>query len=105
MNGHLVSTPTCAPLLMECSSKMMTPMTCFFSVATLIEFCSSLYPLNPGDVIITGTPEGVGFARGEFIQGGQTVRIEIGGLGHIENTTHYGETAKGGCGPNCSCHH
>lgn len=76
-----------------------------FSVAKLIEFCSSLYPLNPGDVIVTGTPEGVGFARGEFIQDGQTVRIEIDGLGHIENTTHYGETAKGGCGPNCSCHH
>ena len=75
-----------------------------FSVATLIEFCSSLYPLNPGDVIITGTPEGVGFARGEFIQDGQTVRIEIDGLGHIENTTHYGEPADLGCGPNCSCH-
>ncbi|WP_301195596.1 fumarylacetoacetate hydrolase family protein, partial [Corynebacterium stationis] len=58
-----------------------------FSVAKLIEFCSSLYPLNPGDVIVTGTPEGVGFARGEFIQDGQTVRIEIDGLGHIENTT------------------
>ncbi|HHT59715.1 fumarylacetoacetate hydrolase family protein, partial [Corynebacterium stationis] len=64
-----------------------------FSVAKLIEFCSSLYPLNPGDVIVTGTPEGVGFARGEFIQDGQTVRIEIDGLGHIENTTHYGELA------------
>ena len=75
-----------------------------FSVATLIEFCSSLYPLNPGDVIITGTPEGVGFARGEFIQDGQTVRIEIDGLGHIENTTHYGEPTDLGCGPNCSCH-
>ena len=75
-----------------------------FSVATLIEFCSSLYPLNPGDVIITGTPEGVGFARSEFIQDGQTVRIEIDGLGHIENTTHYGEPADLGCGPNCSCH-
>lgn len=62
-----------------------------FSVAKLIEFCSSLYPLNPGDVIVTGTPEGVGFARDEFIQDGQTVRIEIDGLGHIENTTHFGD--------------
>jgi acylpyruvate hydrolase len=62
-----------------------------FSVAQLIEFCSSLYPLNPGDVIVTGTPEGVGFARDEFIQDGQTVRIEIDGLGHIENTTHFGD--------------
>lgn len=62
-----------------------------FSIAQLIEFCSSLYPLNPGDVIVTGTPEGVGFARDEFIQDGQTVRIEIDGLGHIENTTHFGD--------------
>ncbi|MGO3730038.1 fumarylacetoacetate hydrolase family protein [Corynebacterium casei] len=76
-----------------------------FSVAKLIEFCSSLYPLNPGDVIVTGTPEGVGFARDEFIQDGQTVRIEIEGLGHIENTTHYGEPVSStGCGSNCSCH-
>lgn len=76
-----------------------------FSVAKLIEFCSSLYPLNPGDVIVTGTPEGVGFARDEFIQDGQTVRIEIEGLGHIENTTHYGEPVSStGCGPICSCH-
>ncbi|NTS21731.1 fumarylacetoacetate hydrolase family protein, partial [Bacteroides fragilis] len=28
-----------------------------FSVAELIAFCSKLYPLNPGDVIVTGTPE------------------------------------------------
>ena len=74
-----------------------------FSVARLIEFCSSLYPLNPGDVIVTGTPEGVGFASDEFIQDGQTVRIEIDGLGHIENTTRYGEPTSG-CGPNCTCH-
>lgn len=60
-----------------------------FSVAQLIEFCSNLYPLNPGDVIVTGTPEGVGFARDPqaFITDGQTTRIEIEGLGFIENTT------------------
>ena len=62
-----------------------------FSVAELIEFCSQLYPLNPGDVIVTGTPEGVGFARSPqaFIQDGQTVDISIEGLGHISNTTHF----------------
>lgn len=58
-----------------------------FSIPTLIEFISSLYPLNPGDVIATGTPEGVGFARGQFIQDGNSVRIDIEGLGHIENKT------------------
>ena len=73
-----------------------------FSVAELIEFCSQLYPLNPGDVIITGTPEGVGFARTpqQFIEDGQNVTIAIEGLGHISNTTRYGEP---GCGPSCTC--
>lgn len=73
-----------------------------FSVAELIEFCSQLYPLNPGDVIVTGTPEGVGFARTpqQFIEDGQKVTIAIEGLGHISNTTRYGEP---GCGPGCTC--
>ena len=73
-----------------------------FSVAELIEFCSQLYPLNPGDVIVTGTPEGVGFARipQQFIEDGQNVTIAIEGLGHISNTTRYGEP---GCGPGCTC--
>ena len=73
-----------------------------FSVAELIEFCSQLYPLNPGDVIITGTPKGVGFARTpqQFIEDGQNVTIAIEGLGHISNTTRYGEP---GCGPGCTC--
>lgn len=73
-----------------------------FSVAELIEFCSQLYPLNPGDVIVTGTPEGVGFARTpqQFIEDGQNVTIAIEGLGHISNTTRYGEP---GCGPGCTC--
>lgn len=64
-----------------------------FSTAELIEFCSQLYPLNPGDVIVTGTPEGVGFARDpqRFLQDGDTVAIDIEGLGHISNTTRYGE--------------
>ncbi|QNE89245.1 fumarylacetoacetate hydrolase family protein [Corynebacterium incognita] len=60
-----------------------------FSVAKLIEFCSHLYPLNPGDVIATGTPEGVGFAREPqaFLRNGQPTRITIEGLGQIENVT------------------
>ena len=64
-----------------------------FSIAELIEFCSQLYPLNPGDVIVAGTPEGVGFARDpqQFLQDGDTVAIDIEGLGHISNTTRYGE--------------
>ncbi|MDO5033065.1 fumarylacetoacetate hydrolase family protein [Corynebacterium sp.] len=75
-----------------------------FSVATLIEFCSHLYPLNPGDVIATGTPEGVGFARSPqtFLADGQEVHIAIEGLGEIAARTHYGEPPAG-CGEGCTC--
>lgn len=58
-----------------------------FSIAKLVSFCSQLYPLNPGDVIATGTPEGVGYARNKFLRDGDTTRVAIDGLGHIANTT------------------
>ena len=60
-----------------------------FTPAKLIEFISHLYPLEPGDVIATGTPDGVGHARNpkRYLADGDTVRVEIEGLGAIENTT------------------
>ena len=60
-----------------------------FTPAKLIEFISHLYPLEPGDVIATGTPDGVGHARDpkRYLKIGDTVRVEIEGLGAIENTT------------------
>lgn len=60
-----------------------------FSVAELIEFCSHLYPLNPGDVIATGTPEGVGFPTGTFLRDGDVTRIAIEGIGEISNLTRF----------------
>ncbi|WP_165241963.1 fumarylacetoacetate hydrolase family protein [Corynebacterium lizhenjunii] len=66
-----------------------------FSIPRLIEFISSLYPLNPGDVIATGTPEGVGFARDPqaFLGHGDVTRVEIAGLGYIANTTIFDAAA------------
>ncbi|EEI17654.1 fumarylacetoacetate hydrolase family protein [Corynebacterium lipophiloflavum] len=60
-----------------------------FTPADLVEFISHIYPLNPGDVIATGTPDGVGHARNpkRYLGDGDTVRVAIEGLGHIENTT------------------
>ena len=60
-----------------------------FTPAKLVEFISHLYPLEPGDVIATGTPAGVGHAREpkRYLANGDTVRVEIEGLGAIENTT------------------
>ena len=57
-----------------------------FSVAALVAWCSGSFTLEPGDVITTGTPAGVGVARGAFLAPGDRVRVEIEGLGALENT-------------------
>jgi 2,4-didehydro-3-deoxy-L-rhamnonate hydrolase len=51
----------------------------------LIEAVSSFVTLEPGDVIATGTPAGVGVARGEQLAGGDEVTAEIAGLGRLVN--------------------
>jgi 2-keto-4-pentenoate hydratase/2-oxohepta-3-ene-1,7-dioic acid hydratase in catechol pathway len=58
-----------------------------FDVPTLIEFLSGSTKLAPGTVILTGTPHGVGGARKPpvFLKGGDTVTIEIEGIGALTN--------------------
>jgi len=55
-------------------------------VAELIAAASEVVTLEPGDVIATGTPSGVGVGRGLFLRGGDVVRVSIDGLGTLENT-------------------
>ncbi|RDI97331.1 FAA hydrolase family protein [Dyella solisilvae] len=56
-----------------------------FGVASLIAFLSRLATLKPGDVIATGTPEGVqaGVARPQWLKAGDEVVVEIDGLGRL----------------------
>ena len=63
--------------------------TMVFSVAQLIAYCSQFMSLQPGDVITTGTPPGVGmgFKPPVFLRAGQTMRLGIGGLGEQQQTT------------------
>ena len=56
------------------------------TVAELIAAASEVVTLEPGDVIATGTPSGVGAARGLHLRGGDVVRVSIDGLGALENT-------------------
>ncbi len=58
-----------------------------FSVAELVSFLSTGMTLEPGDVIITGTPPGVGMARDPqlWMKSGDEVSIEIEGLGTLTN--------------------
>jgi 2-keto-4-pentenoate hydratase/2-oxohepta-3-ene-1,7-dioic acid hydratase in catechol pathway len=56
-----------------------------FSLAEQISHLSIGTTLQPGDVILTGTPAGVGSARGEFLKAGDTVKIWIEGVGTLIN--------------------
>lgn len=58
-----------------------------FSVRELISYLSLSMTLEPGDVILTGTPEGtaLGFDPPKFLGAGDVVRCEIAGLGYVEN--------------------
>lgn len=60
-----------------------------FRVPQLIEYISSITPLEPGDMISTGTPQGVGLGRKpqRWLQPGESVSIEITGLGKLVNPT------------------
>ena len=55
------------------------------SVERTIAWCSALMTLEPGDVIATGTPAGVGSASGKLLQEGDVVEVRIGGLGVLRN--------------------
>ena len=59
-----------------------------FSVSALIAFLSRYMTLEPGDVIATGTPEGVGFSRKppRFLKSGDTVEVIIERVGTLKNT-------------------
>ena len=56
--------------------------TMLFGCAHLISFISNIMTLLPGDVIMTGTPEGVG-----SLQPGDTIEVEVEGIGVLRNTT------------------
>jgi 2-keto-4-pentenoate hydratase/2-oxohepta-3-ene-1,7-dioic acid hydratase in catechol pathway len=58
-----------------------------FGVADLIAYCSSFTRLEPGDVISTGTPSGVGYARKPqvWLKPGDTLEVEISAIGVLRN--------------------
>ena len=64
-----------------------------YDIYSQIEYLSTVMTLEPGDILATGTPSGIGAPTGRFLQPGDVMRLEIEGLGHIENqvvaeTTH-----------------
>lgn len=73
LNGHVVQASNTRQLV--------------FDVPALVAFVSETITLEPGDVILTGTPAGVGFARRPpvFLRPGDVVEVEIEGLGTLRN--------------------
>lgn len=66
--------------------------TLIHDIPQLITYVSTFCPLEPGDVIVTGTPGGVGAARTppEFMFPGDTVEVEITGVGLLRNSIKAG---------------
>lgn len=54
-----------------------------FNVQQIIAHLSQAMTLEPGDLIVTGTPSGVGFARGVYLKPGDTVEVEIETIGRV----------------------
>jgi 2-keto-4-pentenoate hydratase/2-oxohepta-3-ene-1,7-dioic acid hydratase in catechol pathway len=63
----------------------------YFSVAEIVSHCSQAFTLEPGDVIATGTPSGVGAFRSppRFLGDGDRVAVEIDVIGRLENVCRF----------------
>ncbi len=59
-----------------------------FKVATLIAYCSQQFTLEPGDLLLTGTPAGVGSGMQppRYLQDGDVVTVSVEGIGALRNT-------------------
>jgi 2-keto-4-pentenoate hydratase/2-oxohepta-3-ene-1,7-dioic acid hydratase in catechol pathway len=86
MRGYVIPKGGAPELRQDCSTKDM-----IFDIPTLIETCSRGITLYPGDVIATGTCAGVGmgFKPPKWLGAGDAFRIEVDGLGSIENRFEY----------------
>src|SRR5271165_500076 len=71
INGKVVQEGTTANLI--------------FSVASAVAWLSRTITLAPGDILATGTPAGVGGPQGIFLRDGDTVEVEVDGLGVLTN--------------------
>jgi 2-keto-4-pentenoate hydratase/2-oxohepta-3-ene-1,7-dioic acid hydratase in catechol pathway len=80
--GLAISCTVGSERMQEASTAQM-----YFTVAELISYCSAAFTLEPGDVIATGTPGGVGAFREppRFLMDGDRVSVEIERIGRLEN--------------------
>ena len=90
-----VPDPQALPIRLRIGDEVLqdgTTADMIFGVAELISRLSRAFTLEPGDVIATGTPPGVGFSRDpkRFLRDGETVVVEIDGVGRLANPVAVG---------------
>lgn len=59
-----------------------------FPVAAIVAFISEVMTLQPGDLIATGTPAGVGATTGQYLRAGDRIEAAVAGIGVLRNTFH-----------------
>ncbi|KAF9158003.1 hypothetical protein BGX21_005151 [Mortierella sp. AD011] len=99
VSPELIKDPNQLRLKTTLNGKVMQDSTTadmIFNVPRLISFLSQSTTLMPGDVILTGTPEGVGFKRDPpvYLQHGDHVVCEIENIGELHNTIEYESKSK-----------
>ena len=62
-----------------------TTANLIFGPAELVAWLSRTMTLLPGDIVATGTPAGVGAAKGRFLRDGNVVEVELDGVGTLSN--------------------
>jgi 2-keto-4-pentenoate hydratase/2-oxohepta-3-ene-1,7-dioic acid hydratase in catechol pathway len=88
LSADAVKDPQNLPLRLTVSGQVKQEATTsemVFPVAAIIAFLSQFVTLEPGDVIASGTPSGVGSSAGTFLQPGDIVRATISPIGTLEN--------------------
>lgn len=70
-----------------------------FDIEELVSFCSRAFTLEPGDLVFTGTPDGVGYFRDPqvLLDDGDTVTVGIEGIGELENTCRHVQQSPSHC--------
>ncbi|QMU71549.1 fumarylacetoacetate hydrolase family protein [Streptacidiphilus sp. P02-A3a] len=93
-----VPDPQALELVAEVSGEIMqegSTSDMIFSCAEIVSYVSRFMTLLPGDVIATGTPAGVGFARNRFLKPGDSMRLSVSGLGEqYQRVVAYEDSAR-----------
>jgi 2-keto-4-pentenoate hydratase/2-oxohepta-3-ene-1,7-dioic acid hydratase in catechol pathway len=88
--ADLVSDPQQVKLTTRLNGEVVQPASTsdmIFTIAEIIAHLTRAMTLEPGDVVATGTPSGVGFSRqpARFLKAGDVLEIEISGIGVLSN--------------------